>query len=474
MAEDNVHIVGGGLVGTLACIYLAKRGIKVTLHEQRADMRKSQNKGGGRSINLALTSRGLKALAGVGLAEKAMEIMVPMKGRSMHSVAGETSFSPYSNKPGETNNSISRGGLNELLLNEAENAGVEILFDQHCTGYDADTSTLTFETPDGTKTVPADVVIGADGGGSTSVMHKALDERMPGNYSRERLNYKYKELSFPAGENGAYQMDEHALHIWSRNSEYMLIALPNTDGSFTGTLFLRDESEVNFDTLTGDNVSEFFGEHFPDALQMMPNLESDFRNNPVGEMHTVKCRSWHLGGKLMLIGDAAHAVVPFHGQGMNGGFEDCAALGDMVDRHTKDGSVDWNNVFTDLEADRKHNTDALAIMSLENLKDMLSTADAPAVLRRNIGFRLAEMSEQEAELQDRFLPHYTMITFRPNISYAQVRERDLIQAEILDTLAGEVEPADAQDWDAQVDWDEDRRLVCERLSPIASGPSLTP
>lgn len=478
--NNNVAIVGGGLTGSLLAKYFAQRGIKVTVYEQRSDPRKSTNKGGGRSINLALTSRGIKALNGVGLAEKAMEIMVPMSGRSMHPVKGEPSFSPYSKKPNETNNSISRSGLNELLLTEAENAGAEIIFDHPCTGYNPDTSALTFETLEGKKTVRADVVIGADGGGARAVMHEALDKRMPGNHTRDKLNYRYKELSFPAGENGLYQMDKNALHIWSRNGEYMLIALPNTDGSFTGTLFLKDDDKseneeqkdkekINFDTLTADNVRAFFDEQFPDASALMPDLESDFKNNLVGEMHTVHCNSWHLDGKLMLIGDAAHAVVPFHGQGMNAGFEDCAAFNTAVERNTNGDVIDWANAFAELEEERRPNTDALATMSLENLQDMLKTADDEAVLKRNIGFRLEALSEQEGPLQGRFLPHYTMITFRPNIQYKVVRARDLIQAEILEIAARKVTPRNAANWEEQVDWAETAQLVLERLAPIPNG-----
>lgn len=467
VAENKkIHIVGGGLVGTLAAIQLAQQGCDVTLYESRGDMRKERAVGG-RSINLALTSRGIKALEEVGLAKKVTEIVVPMKGRMMHAVDENSTLVPYS-KDGKTNDSVSREGLTKLLLTEAEALGVKILFNQRCTGYDPDSSTLTFGKSETAETVHAEVVIGADGGGATAVIHKALDKNKPDNYTRERLDYKYKELSFPAGVNGAFLMDKNALHIWSRNNEYMLIALPNRDGSFTGTLFLRDNGTVNFDNLTKDNVMEVFEREFPDALKLMPNLVEDFANNPVSDLHTVKCKSWHLGGKLLLIGDAAHAVVPFHGQGMNSGFEDCSTLGAMVKRHTKNSSIDWEKVFTDLEIERKPNTDALSIMSFNNLKDMLTTADSKSLLKRNIGMKLEAISEQEGELKDRFVAHYTMITFRPNIPYAQVHNRDRIQDEILEELAGDVHPHDARNWEEQVDWEKAAELVRTKLPSLTS------
>lgn len=490
--KKPVHVVGGGLVGALAAIQLARHGLDVVLHEQRSDMRKTTSKGG-RSINLALSSRGLKALNEVGLVDEVMNIAVPMKGRELHDIKEKLTFSAYSKNPMEVAYSVSREGLNTLLLRAAEQIGrgnnpegfgtVDIRFDHRCTGFSpgekpGEPSTLIFGEGADAETVHADVVIGADGGGKSAVMHHALDQRTPGNYKCDVLDYKYKELSIPPGKDGDYQMKPHdALHIWPRDNSYMFIALPNQDKSFTGTLFLPDRGKVNFGNLNKGNIRQFFKDHFPDASKLMPEpkLEEDFADHPVGDMNTVTCKSWHLGGKLLLMGDAAHAVVPFHGQGMNAGFEDCTELGALIRRHKTDGIVDWNTVFAEFEKTRKPNTDALAQMSLDNLKDMCTADNPTSLLKKKIGWRLEEMSEQEPELKDRFVAHYTMVTFRPHIPYAEVRRRDQIQDGILEELASGVDP-DGSEWRDRKDFlDKARALIRDRLEPLAAEvPGIAP
>lgn len=462
--QETVHIVGGGLVGTLAAIALAQQNINVILYERREDMRIHHEKAG-RTVNLTLTSRGLQALNKVGLAEEVIKKIVPMGGRMTHDKKGNTNFVPYSNNSEETNNSISRPDLNKLLLDKAEELGVTILFNHKCTHYNHETRELTFND---SKTITANIVIGADGGGRSAVMHKALETKVANNYSRQTLDYGYKELSFPAGNDGEFLMDKNSLHIWAQGDN-MLIALPNTDGSFTGTLFLRNTDKINFKTLTKDNIEAYFTRYFPDALELMPNLVEEYTNNPVGSMHTVNCKTWCLDDKLLLIGDAAHAVVPFHGQGMNAGFEDTVALSEAVQRHKNAaGSVSWEKVFFDFERERQPNTDALAIMSIDNLEDMLRTATPLALLKKNIGMVLETMSEKNGPLKDRFLAHYTAITFRPEIPYATVLKRDQIKDGILKELAQDVNPVDAKDWRKQVDWKKATNLIIERLTPLTN------
>ncbi len=435
--NNSVVIVGGGLVGSLAAINFAKQGVKVTMYEQGSDMRAVGAKGG-RSINLAIITRGLQALENIGFAQPVTEAMVPMVGRMVHIKGQEEPIcSAYSQREGETNNSISRAGLNKMLLTEAEKAGVKIMFDHKCVGYDAGDKILSFEHKGEVKTVAAPVVISAEGNSMSAALHKAIDEKVPGNYTRSLFEYEYKELRIPPTETGGFRLDKDRLHIWP-SGPYMQIALPNQDGSFTCTLFLPHDGAVTLGKLAeSGKIKGFFADHFPHALEHIPDLERDFKANPVGQMHTVDCKQWHLGGQLLLIGDAAHGVVPFHGQGMNGGFEDCTALASALKRNRIGNLVNWEKVFKELQVERKVNTDALARQSIANFEGMKSTADELAQRRKTIAFDLERLSEQEGPLKGRCLEHYTMMAFCPGIAYSVVEKRDNALNPIIDKLARE-------------------------------------
>ena len=318
-------------------------------------------------------------------------------------------------------------------------------FEQRCTSYDAKAHTLSFHDEQIGKehTVAAARVIGTDGSGS--VLRKALEMHAAGfSQTEDMLDYGYKELVIPATASGGFAMEKEALHIWPRKN-YMVIALPNIDGSFTVTLFYPHKGPESFETLTTpEAVTAFFAQQFPDALELMPDLAEVFFNNPTGAMVTVKAAPWHIGDQLMLMGDAAHAIVPFFGQGMNCGFEDCSTFGELLDAHTGD----WQRLFEMLEAARKPNSDAIADMALENFVEMRDTvADAKFQLKKQIGFAL------EARFPGRFIPRYAMVVFHPEISYARAKSLGMEQDRMLTELAAHITDV------AQVNWDHAEQLM---------------
>ncbi len=334
MQEKNISIAGAGLVGSLLSLYLAKRGHKVEIFERRPDARKNLLDGG-RSINLALSDRGLQALAKVGLEEKVLkEMAIPMYGRVMHSREGKLTYQPYG-KEGQAINSVSRAGLNMLMMDEAEKRGVKIHFSQACAEVDLENASAAYRNREGEEhKVESDLLFGADGAFSAvrSVMQKT--DRF--SYSQEYIEHGYKELEIPAGANGEFLLEKNALHIWPRGS-YMLIALPNPDASFTCTLFFPMEGEVSFDSLnTVEKARSFFEQEFADALAMMPNFDRDWQENPDSTLVIIRCFPWTRNAKVALIGDASHAIVPFYGQGMNAGFEDCFVLDRLMDEYGDD------------------------------------------------------------------------------------------------------------------------------------------
>lgn len=438
MSKEKIHLVGGGLVGALTAIYLAQRGFHVALHERRPDMRKNVISAG-RSINLAVTSRGLKALQEVGLKQDVLKMAVPMKGRMLHDIEGNTTLVPYGQTQEEVINSVSRGDLNKLLLTKAESyPGVEIFFNRRCTSYEQESGKLVFQDENASKQdiVHAAVVIGTDGSGS--VIRGAVQQfHRDFQYSEDVCAHGYKELEIPPAPGGGFLMEKQALHVWPRKN-FMLIALPNMDGSFTVTFFFPHKGSESFESLNdAKKVEAFFKTNFADAMQLMPSLAKDFFENPTGSMITVKCRPWHIEGKAMLMGDAAHAIVPFFGQGMNCGFEDASALGELLDR----GETDWGRIFSQLEAIRKPSGDAIADMALENFIEMRDTvADPKFQLKKQIGFEL------EKRYPGRFIPRYAMVVFHPEISYAEARRRSFIQETVLDALATGTTSTDAVDW----------------------------
>src|ERR1700734_158509 len=374
---ETITLVGAGLNGPLLAIGLAQRGFRVEIYERRPDMRKVRMSGG-RSINLALSTRGIHALTQADLWKEMQTIAIPMKGRMMHSVASELTFQRYGKDDAEVIYSISRSELNIALMNAAEVQGVRIFFQQRCSGNNLKEGSLQLRdevTGEG-RTLDSMVVIGCDG--SASAIRSEMLRQSRFNFSQQYLNYGYKELTIPAGANGKHALETHALHIWPRGN-HMLIALPNIDGTFACILFLPFEGVESFASLGAQSdVIRFFQERFPDAFRLMPELADNYFANPTGAMVTIKCSPWRVEGKALLLGDAAHAIVPFFGQGINCGFEDCTCFLDLLDRH---GPV-WPCVFEEFEQARKVNTDAIADLAVENFVEMRDRVADPKFLFR--------------------------------------------------------------------------------------------
>ncbi len=407
MKEKRALVVGAGLVGALWAIFLAKRGYNVSVYEQRGDMRQA-GYSGGRSINLAMSDRGWKAVEKAGIKEKLASVAIPMYGRMMHPVSGELVFQPYG-KENQAIYSVSRGGLNLELLNIAASfPNVELHFDQKCRRFEPSEGAVWFEGPDRqVKKVEAPIIFGVDG--AFSAIRNSLQRLPRFNYSQSYLDYGYKELSIPPNEDGSHRLEKNALHIWPRG-QFMLIGLPNIDGSFTCTLFLPFEgSQAAFDHLNSDEaVLAFFQQYFPDAIPLMPTLLDDFRRNPAAALVTVRCNPWHYQDKVLLLGDAAHAIVPFFGQGMNAGFEDCTILDALID--TFEG--DWERINSTFSNSRISDGNAIAELALRNFIEMRDlVADPKFLLRQKIAARLHEKHSS-------FLPTYSMVTFS-NIPYSQ-------------------------------------------------------
>ncbi|WP_238354435.1 FAD-dependent oxidoreductase [Fulvivirga marina] len=417
---EKIALVGAGLVGSLMAIYLAKRGYKVDLYERRRDMRKG-SADAGRSINLALSNRGLRPLKEVGLNEAAKKMVIPMQGRMMHDHKGSLTFQPYG-RLGQAINSISRGGLNELLMNEAEKLGVKIHFDHLCTGIDFEKNLLSFDVNGKEIEQSADIIIGSDG--AFSVVRGFMQRTDRFNFSQYYIEHGYKELSIPPAPNNGFKIDKNALHIWPRGN-YMLIALPNLDGSFTVTLFFPFNGQPSFDTLqTRDDVEQFFKEVFPDAYELMPTLADDFQTNPTSSLVTVKSYPW-VKNKTLIIGDASHAIVPFYGQGMNSGFEDCRILNALLDQHQDN----WDVVLQKFNETRKPDVDAISDLALQNFIEMRDlVADEDFLLRKKIEARLHEL------YPEKWTPLYSMVTFNEDIRYSEALNIGRRQKEIMDEV----------------------------------------
>lgn len=447
--KKQITIVGGGLAGSLLSVYLAKRGFKVDVYERRPDMRKVKISAG-RSINLALSVRGIHALKEVGVFDEISKILIPMRGRMVHPLDGEINFQPYSRNPEEYINSVSRGDLNTIMMSAAEEfPDVQYHFNHRCTGMDLETGEARFIDEQTGQVVVAQTqaVIGTDG--SASALRSELLKRSGFNYSQVYEDYGYKELSIPSGPEGNFLIEQHALHIWPRKT-YMLIALPNMDGSFTVTLFFPMKGDVSFENLdTSEKVQQFFTAQFPDALDLMPGLLDDYFGNPVGSLMTVKCSPWHHKGRVLLLGDAAHAIVPFFGQGMNCAFEDCSVFAGLVDK----SGDDWEKIFAECGQERKENTDAIADLAVENFFEMRDHVSDPRyLLMKKIERRLADAFPM------RFIPKYEMVSFH-RVPYAVAMERGQIQHQILWELTEGIASAD------EVDWAKAQRLVPERVPP---------
>ncbi|HRO43378.1 MAG TPA: NAD(P)/FAD-dependent oxidoreductase [Flavipsychrobacter sp.] len=395
----TVTILGAGLVGSLLAIILRKKGYEVDVFERRPDMRSAKITAG-RSINLAMSVRGWKALDLAGLRKDMEALAIPMYGRYLHQADGTATTQAYG-KNNEAIYSVSRGELNKKLMTLAEQEGVKIHFEHRCTRVEVQTNKLHFETGDGiAKTVNADLLFGADGAFSALRSSYVAMERV--NASQNYLEHGYKELTIPPNEDGSLRMEMNALHIWPRKN-FMLIALPNTDGTFTCTLFLPFEGEISFAALkTEKDVMSFFNKHFPDAVPMMPTLIEDFFTNPTSSLITTHIKPWHYEDKSALIGDAAHAIVPFYGQGMNAGFEDCTILAALLDEH----GDDWKTVLQKYEDKRKPNGDAVAQLALLNFVEMRDKVADPVFLERK-----KIEKELGKRYPEKFISVYEMVSF---------------------------------------------------------------
>ena len=418
--KKDITIIGAGLVGSLLSIYLSKRGYKVKVFERRPDMRKEAMVAG-RSINLALSDRGIKALAEVGIMDAIRKICIPMHGRFIHNADGSTAFQAYG-KEGQFINSVSRGELNKQLMSLAESQGAEIFFNHKCETINWSENTVSFEQPNlQHQTSDFQLLFGADGAYSAArLQHQLQHDRFQ--YSQYYIDFGYKELNIPAGENGSFQMEKNALHIWPRGN-YMLIALPNIDGSFTCTLFFPFEGEPSFASLNSrDTVRNFFKHTFTDTAALMPTLEEDFFHNPTASLVTVKCFPWVREDNFALIGDAAHAIVPFFGQGMNCGFEDCSVLNGLMEKYNED----WKIILSEYQQLRKPDGDAIAELALHNFIEMRDkVADPRFLLQKKIEARLHE------KYPDKWIPTYSQVTFSPHIRYSEAMMRGMKQEAIM-------------------------------------------
>jgi kynurenine 3-monooxygenase len=422
--QKKISILGAGLVGSLLSIMLAKRKYAVDVFERRTDMRLEKNQAG-RSINLALSDRGWKALESTGIAEDIRKISIPMYGRMIHDVSGKLNFLPYGKKD-QAIYSVSRAILNCKLMDIAESfSNVKFHFNHRCSKIDFKNNHLRFEDHQGAETeLPFEFIFGADGAFSAGRLQMQLQSDLF-NYSQFYIQHGYKELNIPAVNNN-WAMDINALHIWPRG-QFMLIALPNTDKSFTCTLFFPFEGEVSFASLnTKEKVLAFFKNTFPDAIELMPELLHDFINNPVSSLVTVKCFPWTYQDKMCLIGDAAHAIVPFFGQGMNCGFEDCSVLESMLDKNTEN----WQLLLSKFEAERKPDTDAIAELALANFIEMRDqVTDEKFLLKKNIESWFSSLHP------DKWQPLYTMVTFT-HMKYSEAlalgKKQERIMNEVLE------------------------------------------
>lgn len=434
MPEPRVIIIGAGLAGSLLSIYLAKRGISVDVYEARGDMRREEV-AAGRSINLALSDRGIAALREIGMDEFMLAEAVPMYGRMIHALSGETKLLPYSGRKGEYINSVSRAGLNIALINEADKYDeVTFQFNERCIDFDCKTGEAKFSS--GTV-VSGDTVIATDGAGS-AVRHAMMNggvERF--DFSQVWLEHGYKELHIPASSDGGFLIEKTALHIWPRH-KFMMIALPNFDGSFTCTMFLSHKGDSGFDKLTDDvSLMRFFEENFPDTIPLTPTLVEDFFTNPTGNLGTVKCFPWNVGSRALLLGDSAHAVVPFYGQGMNCAFEDVRVLDQLLEKH----GPDWERVYTEYSQLRKVNTDAIADMAEENFYEMRDAVADPVFVRKR------ELETRLEQTYPDYFSKYSMVTFREDLPYSVAKEKGNAQDQLLMEICSDVESVDELDMD---------------------------
>lgn len=455
MAQEKITLIGAGLVGSLLAVFLARRGYLVDVFEWRPDMRK-EDVPAGRSINLALANRGIHTLKKAGLMDQIEPLLTTMKGRMIHDLEGNQNLQPYGQRPEEVIYSVSRAELNKVCMKAAEETGqVNFHFNKRCLDVDFDSMEALLRDESSGQHQPHSFtrIIGTDG--SASAVRGAIFSINTIQHNIENLGHSYKELHIPPDENGNFRMPPNALHIWPRGG-FMLIALPNTDRSFTVTLFMPKEGPISFAQInTEERLKEFFSEQFKDTSELIPNLTQDYFNNPTGHLGTIRCRPWHYKDRALVIGDAAHAIVPFHGQGMNCGFEDVSEL----DRCIEENTGDWEQVFRVAEELRRPNAEAIADMAIENYVEMRdSVRDPKFVLRKELAFEL------EKRWPDRFIPRYSMVMFH-RLPYTAAKERGVIQSRLLEQLTAEINEI------SECDFSLAEKLVMEQLEPVELNPS---
>lgn len=433
---EPLAIIGAGLCGNLLALLLSRQGIELTVFE-RGTKPTGDPDPGGRSINLALAARGIRALQQARVFDDVEPLLLPMAGRIVHDLDGRERNLPYGQGSDEKIWSVSRHELNRTLYEAASRSpGVRYRFGHQCLGIDDEPGVVLRHNEQQLR-VAAPLVIAADGAGSA--VRRSLQDRGLAEVTEDMLDHGYKELLIPPTVAGDFALDPNGLHIWPRGG-FMLIALPNLDRSFTATLFLPRKGKPGFDTTSPDNVTELFAEQFNDVLPLIPNLATEFASRPVGTLGTVRCRPWQFTSpgrgneKILLTGDAAHAIVPFHGQGMNAAFEDCAEIDRLVTRH----KANWGTILDDFEAARQDNATAIADMALENYREMRDTVrDEKFAQRAQLAFEL------ERRYPGRFIPRYSMVMFHPEISYAEAQRRGAAQAAILDAALTEASSTSA-------------------------------
>ena len=448
--QKEITIIGAGLVGSLLSVLLGERGYKVDIFEKRGDMRR-KDVDSGRSINLALAERGIHALKKAGLMDDVRPLLIPMKGRVLHDRSGKLDFLSYGQRPEEVIYSVSRGELNKIMMEAADkHENVDLHFNKEVSSVDFKNQTVEIlnNTNDESNELKYEILIGADGAGSR--IRRALLAEVDGEDKSELLDHDYKEITIPAGPNGKHQIEREALHIWPRGG-FMLIALPNLDGSFTVTLFLQKHGETSFDSLKEKSALEsFFKTEFPDALKLIPNLVTEYYENPQGILGTVRCEPWNYEDNVLLVGDASHAIVPFHGQGMNAGFEDAALLLDELDKF----NGKWEAMIPCFGPKRKDDADAIADMALENYITMReSVSDPKFVLKKELGFLL------ERELPNLFIPRYSQVMFH-RIPYHQAMMNGVVQQGVLKLLTKDKETIE------EVDLEEAIKMARKVLVPL--------